>query len=96
MNKEINRLIKEYFKSGFLKKRLLKSIEETRRDLAKRNVVLTDDLILEGLKTLIDIAENEAIRKRNANDISIYLDQALKHNVFKKYILLYAELKKMK
>ena len=96
MNEEIKRLINEYFKSGFLKRRLLKSIEETRRVLAKKDMVLTDDLILEGLKTLVDVAENEAIRKRNVDNISIYLDQALKHNVFKKHVLLYVKLKKIR
>lgn len=96
MSEEIDRLIEQYFKARFLKKKLLKSIKETRKALAEKDVVLTDDLILEGLKTLIDVAENEAIRKRGVDHLSTYLDQALRHDVFKKHILLYVELKKIR
>ena len=94
MNEEINRLIDQYFKPGYLRKKILRSIEETRKLLAKKGMILTDDLILEGLGALIDVAENEAIRNNDIGNISNYIDKALKHDVFKEHILLYIELKK--
>ena len=96
MNEEINKLIDQYFKPGYLRKKILRSIEETHNLLAKKGIVLTDDLILEGLGVLIDVAENEAIKNNDIENISNYIDEALRYDVFKEHILLYVRLKKQR
>ncbi len=93
LSEEIKSIINEYFKPYKLDSRIISRIESTRRRLSKKGIGLTDDLIVKALRITVEVAEAEAIRLNDIDNLQYYLSEALRHRVFERYIIQYLELK---
>jgi|Deesub1362A_J573_1020465.scaffolds.fasta_scaffold00012_259 hypothetical protein len=93
LTNSVMELISEHYKPYGLDKDVLRLIEETSRELEKDGIELTEELILKGLRLMLDLAESEALRHNNIERFGYFLSKAVQKKVLKNYLTIYIRFK---